>query len=337
MSELSNSEVLVTGGAGFIGSWLVENLLYNGANVVCVDNLSTGTHKNIKHLKKFDTFMFEVADVSNKDLIDEWASFKFDYIIHFASQASPLAFQYNGVEIIDANVLGSKNMLELARMTDAVYMFASSSEVYGYTTKDNIPTKEKYWGNVNSVGVRGCYDESKRLGEAYAMAYKRKYGIDVRLPRIFNTYGERMPKDGRVIPTFCNNLINNQPLPIYGTGEQTRAFLYVADLIEGLIALLQTPTLNGIPINLGQTKETKVSELVNILTKISGLTPSVKNLDALPDDPMARLPDITLAQEVLTWMPKTPLEEGLKATYHWFHKTKDLYNTSTLFLRSAVV
>lgn len=318
-SSLENSDVLITGGAGFIGSHLVNELLTYGANVICIDNLSTGSYNNIKHLKTHENFALHIDNVCNSKLVDDFGTYKFDYVIHFASMASPILFEKWGVEIIDANVLGSKNMLEIARKTDAIYMFASSSEVYGYTTKENIPTKESYWGNVHSTGVRGCYDEGKRLSEAYAMAYKREYKLNVLLPRIFNTYGPQMATDGRAIPTFCNNLIRKLKLPIYGTGEQTRAFLYISDLIEGLTSLMISPRMNGVPVNLGQIKETTINELVEILQEISGIEADIKYLDAMPDDPMARLPDISLAQTELAWSPKIDLKTGLAATYNWFY------------------
>jgi len=257
--RFENAEILISGGAGFIGSWLCEYLLDEGARVISIDNMSTGSWNNVRHLKNNPNFTQYVYDVQDPKIVDDFKVACFDIVMHFASLASPFHFPEYPIEILDTNLLGTRNMLEIARSSDARFMFASTSEVYGDT--DVIPIPETYRGNVNLEGVRGCYDEGKRGGEAYCYAYKRKYDLDVRIARIFNTYGERMPKDRRVVPNFLGRALAGKPLHIFGDGTQTRAYMYIEDLIEGLLLLLEAEDMSGIPVNLGQQKETTVLNL----------------------------------------------------------------------------
>jgi len=303
------AKILITGAAGFIGSSLVTRLHRMGHRIVGVDNLSTGNLENLKPVRNDPNFRFIKADVEDPMIADDVRGI--NYVMHFASLASPADFASHPIKILDTNLIGTKNMLELARKHDARFVFASSSEVYGNT--EVIPIPETYNGNSNIIGVRGCYDEGKRGGEAYAMAYKRRYGLDVRLCRIFNTYGEHMPKDGRAIPNFIESILAKEPLTIYGDGTQTRAFLYIDDLIEGIIGQTFTEGLSGIPINLGATKETTINELVHMIGNYRGNYITVKF--PLPeDDPFRRLPDISRAKELLKWEPKIELREGIRRT-----------------------
>ena len=314
--KFSELNVLLSGGAGFIGSWLSETLLDAGASVVCIDNMSTGNWKHIRHLRKNPQFLVAVYDVQNSEIIKDFKLAGFDIVMHFASLASPIDFPRYPIEILDCNLMGTKNMLEIAHNCDARFIFASSSEVYG--DAEVVPIPETYRGNTNIIGVRGCYDEGKRAGEAYCMAYKREHEIDVRLCRIFNTYGERMPHDGRAIPHFIERALQNKYLPVFGDGTQTRAFLYIEDLIEGIIAQTLVDDISGLPINLGADRETTV---LNLAEKIIELTNSKSEIKFFPlpeDDPKRRLPDITRAKELLNWMPHIKLDEGLRQTIEWW-------------------
>jgi len=236
-----------------------------------------------------------------------------DMIVNLASRASPKDFPLYPLEIIRALTIGSMNLLELCRRTDARYLLASSSEVYGEVEK--IPTPETYRGNTSCIGPRSCYDEGKRIAEAIAIAYMRKYDIDVRIARIFNTYGPRMRKDdGRAVPNFIESAFKNEPLTIYGTGEQTRSFTYIDDLIEGLLLFLESERISGIPINIGNNEETKIINLAKLIIRITDSTSSIKLLPPLEDDPSRRVPDIRRVKELLGWVPQTNLERGLRQT-----------------------
>jgi len=308
--------VLITGGAGFLGSWLCDVLVEQGARVICVDNLSSGLKNNISHLLGEDNFKFIKHDVSEPLRLDER---KIDVIMHLASRASPLEFEKYPIEIIRANTLGMMYVLELARKYNARTLFTSTSEVYG--NAKIIPTPETYNGNVSPVGVRGCYDESKRCGEALCMAYLRQYDLDVRIARIFNTYGPRMRADGvygRVVPRFITQALNNKPITIFGDGKQTRSFCYVLDQIEGLLRLVWFNEYKGEVINIGNPEEIAIIELAKIIKKIVNSSSKIEFTPPMPDDPRRRCPDITKAKKLLDWRPKIKLEEGLVRTVEWF-------------------
>jgi len=310
--------VLITGGAGFLGSWICDVLVKQEARVICIDNLSSGLEHNISHLLDDDRFKFIKHDVSEPLKLDEK---KIDIIIHLASRASPLEFDKYPIEIIKANTLGTMNMLELARKYGARFLFTSSSEVYGDAKV--IPTPESYNGNVNPVGIRSCYNESKRCGESLCMAYLRQYNVDVRIARIFNTYGPRMRADGiygRVIPRFIVQALKNEPITIFGDGKQTRSFCYVTDQIEGLLRLVWFDHCKGEVVNIGNPNEISILELAEMIKKITNSNSKFEFLPPMPDDPKRRCPDITKAKNLLKWKPKIELKEGLRRTIEWFKK-----------------
>jgi UDP-glucuronate decarboxylase len=314
-------KVMVTGGAGFIGSWLCEHLLLEGAEVVCVDNCITGGWQNIRHLKSNPMFMFVMYDVSNPKIVEDFSIAGFDIIFHWASLAAPADFGKHPIMIMDTNLIGTKNMLELARRNDARLVFASSSEVYGNIPAEQIPVKESYTGNVNIIGVRGCYDEGKRGGEAYCMAYLREFGVDVRITRIHNTFGERMQDDGRAVPKFIKMALKGKPIPIFGDGTQTRCFTYVDDLVEGILAQSLADGITGVPINFGSQHEITVLQLAERILDLTNSKSELKFYDWLPDEPMRRKPDITRAKKLLNWEPAITLDEGLRWTIdYWKEK-----------------
>ncbi len=313
--------VLISGGAGFIGSHLCDYLLKKGDKVICLDNLLTGKKENINHLLKDKNFKF-----INQDITEDF-SFpgKIDAICHLASAASPKDYLKFPIETLKAGSAGTLNLLELSRKKKAIFLLASTSEVYG--DPKISPQKEDYRGNVNCIGPRSCYDEAKRFAEALTIAYHRKHSLEVRIARIFNTYGPRMKKDdGRVIPTFICQSLKNEPLTVFGKGNQTRSFCYISDLIEGLYTLLITPDLIrgrariNEPVNLGNPSELKI---IGLAKKVIALSKSKSSLTYKPlpvDDPRRRCPDIKRAKELLGWQPKVNLEEGLKRTITWFKK-----------------
>jgi dTDP-glucose 4,6-dehydratase len=303
--------VLITGGAGFLGSHLCDFLLSQGYRIVCMDNLITGSTTNIQHLKDNESFEFVQHNVAEYIRVDG----KIDYVLHFASPASPIDFLRLPIQTIKAGALGTLNALGVAKANGARFLLASSSEVYGDPLIN--PQGEGYWGNVNPVGPRAVYDESKRFAEALTMAYHRQHGIDTRIARIFNTYGPRMRKnDGRVIPTFITQALNNEPLSVFGDGSQTRSFCYVSDLIEGIYRLMLSD-LNE-PTNLGNPEEISILELGRKILEIT-LSRSEIVYKPLPeDDPKVRRPDIARAREILGWNPKVDLREGLTKTLRWF-------------------
>ncbi|MFZ3077333.1 MAG: UDP-glucuronic acid decarboxylase family protein [Candidatus Aenigmatarchaeota archaeon] len=308
-------KVLVTGGGGFLGSHVCERLLKDGNEVFCIDNLSSGNFENIRHLQGA-SFHFMKDDVLE---LKEFP--KADFIFHMASLASPDYYQKEPVRTIEINTVGTKLLLEHAKKNGAGFFFTSTSEVYGDTQV--IPTPETYWGNVNPNGIRSCYDEGKRCGEAYCKAYERLHGMDVRIVRIFNTYGPRLraregSSYGRVIPRFIDQALAGEPLTIFGDGSQTRSFTYVDDTIEGLFRIaFDKGARNGF-FNIGNENETTIRELAE---KIIGLTGSKSEIAYSPlpeDDPKRRKPDITKARSILGWEPKTGLDEGLKKTIEWY-------------------
>lgn len=304
---------LVTGGAGFIGSHLCDLLVGKGYKVICVDNLITGSEKNIEQLKDNPNFEFKKLDIVKDEVNVE----KIDYLFHLASPASPIDYQNHPEETALVNSIGTINMLNLAKKSGAKFLLASTSEVYG-DPKEH-PQKENYWGNVNSFGSRSCYDESKRFAETMTYIYLHKYGIDARIVRIFNTYGSRMQRDdGRVISNFINAAINDKPLEIYGEGNHTRSFCFISDMVDGLEKAMFSEKTKGEVFNLGNPDEYQV---INLAQKIITMTNSRSQIvykPALPDDPKQRQPDIAKAKQLLNWEPKVPLDEGLKLTIDYY-------------------
>jgi len=307
-----SQRVLVTGGSGFLGSHLCERLLEEGFEVICLDNFGSGQRKNIEEFE--DHHAFSVID---RDVRIPGSLPSVDRIYHLASRASPADFTDFPVDIALANTQGTRRLLDHARACDARMVFASTSEVYG--DPEVHPQPETYTGNVNIRGVRGCYDESKRFGETLTVAYQRKYGVDARTVRIFNTYGPRMrPDDGRVVPTFVTQALRGDDLTIYGDGKQTRSFCYVHDLIEGLVSLMRINDPEHDVYNIGKENERTIKELAH---KVLNLTDTKSDIvyEPLPeDDPTQRRPDISRAKTELNWEPKIPLREGLKKTISHF-------------------
>ncbi|VAW11689.1 UDP-glucuronate decarboxylase [hydrothermal vent metagenome] len=305
--------VVVTGGAGFLGSHLCDRFIAEGLKVLCMDNLITGTKENIKHLRKNKDFEFIKHDVSKEIKITG----SVHYVLHFASPASPIDYLNYPIPTLKVGALGSHKTLGLAKDKKAKFLIASTSEVYG--DPQVHPQKESYWGHVNPIGPRGVYDEAKRFAEAMTFAYRRYHNVDAKIIRIFNTYGPRMRiQDGRVVPNFIYQALNNKPLTIYGNGKQTRSFCYYSDLVDGIARMIFSDQSG--PINLGNPNEFTILQFANVLKKISGkkLKISFKSLPV--DDPKVRQPDITLAKKYLKWKPKVELEEGLKTTFEWFAK-----------------
>ena len=304
---MSRRRVLVTGGSGFLGSHLCERLLADGHEVVCLDNFFTGTRSNVEHLldnHRFELMRHDVTDALTMEV---------DEIFHLACPASPIHYQRNPVRTIRTAVEGTLNMLDLAREAKARILIASTSEVYGDPIEH--PQHESYWGNVNPIGPRACYDEGKRCAEALAVSYARQYAVEVRIARIFNTYGPRMHEnDGRVVSNFVVQALRNEPITIYGEGEQTRSFCYATDLIEGFTRLMASPH-GAYPVNLGNPRETTVRELAELTRQLVGSKSELVKAPLPKDDPTRRKPDITRAQELLGgWAPQVPLEKGLAAT-----------------------
>lgn len=306
---------VVTGGAGFIGSHLCEALLEKGMRVVCIDNFSTGAMENIAHLERNPAFSLLEQDITVPFEIKGNVGF----VYNLASPASPSDFPKIPIEILLTNSVGTKNALDFAVEKKARFLEASTSEVYGQSLEH--PQKETYFGNVNSIGERSCYDESKRFSEALVMAYSRKKGLDARIARIFNTFGPRMrPEDGRVIPNFIVQALHNKPMAIYGDGKQTRCFCFVTDLVEGLIKLMESDYNK--PVNLGSTKECSILQLVEEIRRLTGSRSKIVFKNLPEDDPAKRQPDISLAKSKLGWMPLVGFEEGLKLTIEWFKQPK---------------
>ena len=307
--------VLVTGGAGFIGSHLCEFLLGQGAEVVCLDNLSTGTTDNIDHLRS-DRFSFIKHDVTNYIYV----AGAVDYVLHFASPASPVDYQQLPIPTLKVGALGTHKALGLAKAKGARFLLASTSEVYGDPLVH--PQREDYWGNVNPVGPRGVYDEAKRFAEAMTMAYHRYHGVDTRIVRIFNTFGPRMRmNDGRAIPNFIRQALSGDPMTVYGDGTQTRSFCYVSDLVDGIWRLMHAP----IPelVNLGNPQEMTLLDLTKRVIRLSGSTSPVEFLPLPVDDPRVRQPDIARARALLGWEPRVDVEDGLRRTIEWFRSVLD--------------
>jgi nucleoside-diphosphate-sugar epimerase len=301
---------VVSGGAGFIGSHLIKSLL-GEYNVICIDNVSTGSKNNLEGVEEIKFIQADLKeDVSVEGDVD--------YIFHLASRASPIDFPKYPVDILLSNSLGTLNMLRLAKEKNARLLLASTSEVYG-DPKEH-PQKEDYRGNVNTLGVRGCYDEGKRFAEALCMAFHREEGVDVRIARIFNTYGPYMRKDdGRVMPNFINQALEGRPLTVYGDGKQTRCFCYVDDMVDGLKKLMFTEGVNG-AVNVGSEKEITVLELAEIIKRLTSSSSEIVFKELPENDPVKRRPDTGKAKDALGWEVRTPLEEGLRKTIEFFRR-----------------
>jgi UDP-glucuronate decarboxylase len=307
--SFKNQKVLITGGSGFLGSWMCETIIAQGGSVICVDNFSSGTGSNIEHLKSLPQFTFINHDISKPLEING----PINFVIHMASRASPFEFNKFPLEIIKSNTLGTMNALDIAKKYSGPFLFTSTSETYGDPMV--TPTPETYRGNVNTMGIRGCYDEAKRAGEAICMAYQREFGIDVRIARIFNTYGPRMRGDGiygRVVPRFIDQALHNLPITIFGDGQQTRSFCYVTDQIEGLLRLGLIPGLSGEAINIGNPHEITINELAKRIIAITGSESPIEYHELPEDDPLRRCPDISKAEKMMHWKPKVNLDSGLK-------------------------
>jgi dTDP-glucose 4,6-dehydratase len=307
--------IVITGGAGFIGSHLTDRFLSEGHHVVAVDNLLTGKYDNIAHHAANPNFEFIHHDVSNHIYING----DVDIVMHFASPASPIDYLKFPIQTLKVGAMGTHNALGLARIKNARFMIASTSEIYGDPLEH--PQKESYVGNVDSIGPRGVYDEAKRYAEALTMAYHREHGMETRIVRIFNTYGPRMRlDDGRVVPNFVGQALRNEPLTVYGNGSQTRCFQYVSDLIEGLHRLLFSNFTE--PVNIGTEQEVTILQFAEAVNKVSKNSAGIVYKEGLriKGDPQVRRPDITRARQVLGWEPKISLEEGLALTLDYFHK-----------------
>lgn len=305
--------ILVTGGAGFIGSHICDYLLAHEHEVIAMDNFITGRAANVAHQRENPRFQLIEHDVTRHIDIDG----PLDAILHLASPASPVDFPQIPIQILKVNGLGTHNSLGLARAKDARFLLASTSEVYGDPLVH--PQPETYWGNVNPIGVRGVYDESKRFAEALTMAYQRMHGIETRIVRIFNTYGERMRlDDGRVVPNFLNQALQGRPLTVYGDGSQTRSFGYVSDLVAGIYRLLLSNEV--LPVNIGNPHEISILKFAQRINQLTGNEGGI-TFNPLPqDDPRQRKPDISKAREILGWQPQTTLKDGLKRTVAWFKR-----------------
>lgn len=303
--------ILVTGGSGFLGSHLCDRLLVEGNEVICVDNLFTGSKDNIRHLIENDRFEFVRHDVTFPLYIEV------DQIYNLACPASPVHYQYDPVQTTKTSVHGAINMLGLAKRTGARILQASTSEVYG--DPEVHPQPESYWGRVNPIGVRSCYDEGKRCAETLFFDYQRQHGTEIKVARIFNTYGPRMnPGDGRVVSNFIVQALKGEPITIYGDGSQTRSFCYVDDLIEGFVRLMNSaPEITG-PVNLGNPVEFTMLELANLVIEITGSKSKIINMDLPEDDPRQRQPDIGYARDLLGWEPSIQLRDGIVETVKYF-------------------
>ena len=315
--EFQSKKILVTGGAGFIGSWLCDVLVLMDAVVYCVDNLSTGLPDNTDHLLDRRTFLFRELDVVDHEPDNE----RYDFVLHFASRAAPEEYQRHPVETLMVNSFGTRNMLELARKIDACLIYASSSEVYG--DAQSIPTPETYPGKVNPIGPRSCYDEGKRFGEALCMAYHRTYGLDTRIVRIFNTYGPRLRSDGlyaRALSRFIVQALLGRDLTVYGKGDQTRSFCYITDTVAAILRVATQAKMKGGVVNIGNPQEVTILELAEKIRGIANSRSRITFHSRPPDDPQRRCPDISRTKKLLNWSPTIKLEDGLRKTIAWFRQ-----------------
>ncbi len=312
------ARILITGGAGFIGCHLCDYLIKKGHDVLCVDNLFSGSKDNIRHLLNHPYFEFMRHDIIHPFFAEV------DQIYHLACPASPVHYQVNPIKTVKTNVMGTINMLGLAKRIKARILLASTSEVYGNPMIH--PQPEDYWGNVNTIGVRGCYDEGKRVAETLMMDYHRQNNVDIKIVRIFNTYGPYMAvSDGRVISNFIIQALEGDDLTVFGDGSQTRSFCYISDLIEGLVAMMETSDFIG-PVNLGSPTEFSIKELANKILDLTRSKSKVVFKPLPPDDPVRRCPDITLARRRLNWGPRISVDEGLKKTVEYFSKKLEMVN-----------
>jgi dTDP-glucose 4,6-dehydratase len=319
--------VLITGGAGFIGSHLCDALLAEGHQVICVDNLLTGSLRNIAHLRNEPTFEFLQLDVN-----DPYDAGEVDYIFHFASPASPDDYMEHGIETLKVGSLGSFHSLELAKKYGAKYMLASTSECYGDPLEH--PQKESYWGHVNPIGPRSVYDESKRFAEAVTAAYRRYHQVDTRILRIFNTYGPRLQlSDGRVISNFMKQALRGEPLTVYGDGSQTRSFCYVSDEVDGILRLAKANTPG--PVNIGNPTEFTILECARMVLRVTGSNSKIAYEPLPQDDPKQRRPDISKARALLGWEPKISLEQGLKLSMDYFWQAVELERSEETVSKAA--
>lgn len=308
--------ILITGGAGFIGSHLTDRLIAEGHQVVAMDNLVTGDLANLAHHRSNPQFEFIHHNVSSHIHV----SGPLDWVLHFASPASPIDYLQLPIQTLKVGAMGTHNALGLAKAKGARFMLASTSEVYGDPLVH--PQPEDYWGNVNPIGPRGVYDEAKRYAEAITMAYHRVHALDVRILRVFNTYGPRNRiNDGRVVPTFINQALNGEPLTVFGEGRQTRSFQYVDDLVEGVRRLMEADYNR--PVNIGNPTELTILEFAQLILKLTGSRSSIEYRPLPEDDPKTRRPDISLARKLLNWEPRVPVEEGLKRTIEWYRARRD--------------
>ncbi|MFX1323650.1 MAG: UDP-glucuronic acid decarboxylase family protein [Promethearchaeota archaeon] len=322
--------ILVTGGAGFLGSWVCDVLVEQNANCICLDNLTSGQPKNIMHLMDKDNFRFINHDISYP--IYFGMSYhplgicigdirKIDIVMHMASRASPFEFQVEPISILRSNTLGTLNSLGIAKFHNAMFFYTSTSEVYGNPPEEAIPSPESYFGHVNPVGPRSCYDESKRAGEAFIKAYELQHRMRTKIVRIFNTSGPRIrhgPEFGRVVPNFIHQALNDEDITVFGDGSQTRSFIYVVDEIEGILKMVYKDEAIGEVINLGNDREYTILELATIIKDLIKSNSKIVFKPLPIDDPIRRCPNITKAKKILNWEPKTSLEDSLKKSIAWF-------------------
>ena len=356
MGFAEGKTVLISGGSGFLGSWICDVLVESKANVICVDNLVSGRKENISHLIGKENFEFVQHDIANPIFFDE----KIDFVMHLASRASPFEFKEYPIQILKANTLGIWVALGIAKKHGARFLYASTSEVYG--NPSIVPTPETYNGNVNPIGPRSCYDEAKRCGESYVIAYKIQHNLDTRIARIFNTYGPRMRSDdiyGRVVPRFIEQALKGEPITVFGDGHQTRSFCYVTDQVEGLLRLANTfsfykrkPVLKeklkkesdkkegsevgGEVVNIGSDKEITILELAKLIQELTNSSSEIVFSELPKDDPRRRKPDISKAKNILKWVPKVGLEEGLERTIEWFVENWENIEESAEFWRRTL-
>lgn len=327
--NFQDKTVLITGGAGFLGSWVSEVLVSQGANVVCLDNLSSGDIKNVRHLREKPNFRFLLHDIAEPIYFGvhhpKFVSIpdinQIDIVMHMASRASPFEFRKFPISILKSNTMGTFNALGIAMAHHATMFYSSTSEVYGNPPAEHVPTPETYWGHVNPIGPRSCYDEAKRAGEAFIKAYRLQYNVPTKIIRIFNTYGPRIRSGrefGRVVPNFIHQALHDEPITIFGDGSQTRSFTYVTDEIEGILRDVWTPAASGEVINIGNDKECTVKELAELIVELTGSN-SKLTYEKLPiDDPVRRCPVLDKAKRILDWEPTTVLRDGLTKTIAWF-------------------
>ena len=319
--SVEDKNILVTGGAGFLGSWLCEALVEQGARVTCLDNLVSGLKSNISPLIDNDNFKFIQHDITQPIFFDA----PLDIVMHLASRASPFEFEKFPIQILKANTLGIWVALGIAKKHNARFLYTSTSEVYGKA--EEIPTSEEYRGNVDPIGPRSCYDEAKRCGESYVIAYQMQHGLDTRIARIFNTYGPRMRAEGvygRVILRFIEQALSNKPITIFGDGTQTRSFCYVTDQVECLLKLAFSEGAKGEVVNIGSDIEMTILELAKLIRELTKSNSEIVFGELPEDDPPRRKPDITKAKKILNWEPKVELEEGLLKMVEWFEEKGEL-------------